>query len=136
MAKIRGKDFRVTFLDTTQKTVLYAQEATYSSETTMLEANHKDNANTIEREPDTDDYSLTGTNLVAWDPGATEVNFEFLWNEKKARTAVVWEFQTSTGFVLAGTGFFSTLELTANDGEYVSDSWTLVANGPDKLTAI
>ena len=133
MTKIRGKDFRVTFEDTTYKTVLYAQEFTFSSETSMLAANHKDNANTVEREPDTDDYSLTGSHLVAWDPGATEVNFEFLWTQKKARTAVNWEAQTSTGKKLVGTGYFSTLELSSNDGEYVAGSWTLVANGAETL---
>ena len=53
--KILGKDFRITLDDTTQKVLVFAQECSYTSETTMLEANHKDNANWVEREPDVND---------------------------------------------------------------------------------
>ena len=64
--KIRGKNFRISFDDSgTQKVIVMAQECTYTNTTSMLEANHKDNANYIEREPDVQDYSITGTGLVA-----------------------------------------------------------------------
>lgn len=135
--KIRGKNFRISFDDGgSQKVVVMAQECTYTTTTSMLEANHKDNANYIEREPDVIDYTITGTGLVAWDPDTTEVSFKYLYDAKKAGTAIDWEFQAATGHVLAGQAYFDSLELSANDGEYVAHSWSLVANGPDTLTAI
>ena len=96
-------------------------------------ATGKDNANYIEREPDVSDYTITGSGLLAWDPDATEISFDFLKAAFDAGTAIDWEFQAATGRKLSGSGFLSTLELSANDGEYVAHSWTVVANGPDAI---
>ena len=134
--KIRGKNFRISFLDTTQKPIAMAMECSYTAERTMLEANHKDNANYIEREPDVSDYTITGTSLLAWDPDSAQISFEFLKTAFDAGTPIDWEFQNTIGQVLSRSAFLSSLELSANNGEYVSDSWTLLANGADSLDVI
>lgn len=138
--KIRGENLRIYIDDTgTDEPIAMAQECTVSMTTEMLEAAHKDSEAFVEREADTNDWSVSGTYLIAMDPDAAEQNWESLWDAWRNRQSITVKFSTkvSGDTELSGNAFISSLELSANKGEYATGTYEFMANGTlEKATVV
>lgn len=111
--------------------VLYATEFTASHTAEMLEAFTKDSMNFIDREPVSQDVTLSGSFLYSDAVAAGEANYEEIFDAILAETALAieWGDDVVGQPNWSGSFYVSSLELSANADGWAEGSYEFLING-------
>ena len=109
----------------------YATDFTLTMTTSMIETLHKDSGSNIERAPDQNDWTASGSYLLSYEADATRSKFNNLFTAWNAQSLVTIVFQTAvTGDItLTGSGYITELAITGAVGERANGTWSIQGDG-------
>jgi hypothetical protein len=125
---IQGKNLRAYV---NGSPVGYATDFTLTMTTSMIETLHKDSGANVERLPDQNEWSATGTYFMSYQADPTRSKFENLFTAWNAQSLVTLIFQTAvTGdTTLTGTAYITELGIGAPVGDKATGTWSMQGSG-------